>query len=61
MNGAVIGGFEEDVGTKISFYGFTTNTMKNALMLYHDDGFTQIPQSQVRTGLTAQDLQRWFN
>lgn len=61
MNGAVIGGFEEDVGTKISFYGFTTNTMKNALMLYHEDGFTKIPQSPVRTGLSAQDLQRWFN
>ncbi|XP_068192268.1 alpha-N-acetylgalactosaminide alpha-2,6-sialyltransferase 2 [Antennarius striatus] len=44
MNGAVIDGFEDDVGTKISFYGFTTNTMKNALLLYEDDGFTQIPQ-----------------
>ncbi|KAM9346003.1 alpha-N-acetylgalactosaminide alpha-2,6-sialyltransferase 2 [Symphorus nematophorus] len=45
MNGAVIRGFEEDVGTKISFYGFTTNTMKNALMMYRRDGFTEIPQS----------------
>ncbi|XP_023262501.1 alpha-N-acetylgalactosaminide alpha-2,6-sialyltransferase 2 [Seriola lalandi dorsalis] len=45
MNGAVIRGFEDDVGTKISFYGFTTNTMKNGLNLYRADGFTRIPQS----------------
>ncbi|XP_035511372.1 alpha-N-acetylgalactosaminide alpha-2,6-sialyltransferase 2 [Morone saxatilis] len=45
VNGAVIKGFEEDVGTKISFYGFTTNTMKNALRMYRTDGFTRIPQS----------------
>lgn len=47
VNGAVIKGFEEDVGTKISFYGFTTNTMKNALGLYRGDGFRKIPQSPV--------------
>ena len=52
MNGAVIKGFEEDVGTKISFYGFTTNTMKNALKLYRRDGFTKIPQSPVRKSFT---------
>lgn len=45
MNGAVITGFEEDVGTKISFYGFTTNTMKHALSWYRSDGFTRIPQN----------------
>uniref|UniRef100_A0A3Q2Q0T8 alpha-N-acetylgalactosaminide alpha-2,6-sialyltransferase n=1 Tax=Fundulus heteroclitus TaxID=8078 RepID=A0A3Q2Q0T8_FUNHE len=45
MNGAVIRGFEEDVGTKISFYGFTTNTMKHALSWYRSDGFTRVPQS----------------
>uniref|UniRef100_A0A3Q3QFZ7 alpha-N-acetylgalactosaminide alpha-2,6-sialyltransferase n=1 Tax=Monopterus albus TaxID=43700 RepID=A0A3Q3QFZ7_MONAL len=45
MNGAVIRGFEGDVGRKISFYGFTTNTMKNALRMYGTDGFTEIPQS----------------
>ncbi|XP_067426889.1 alpha-N-acetylgalactosaminide alpha-2,6-sialyltransferase 2 [Thunnus thynnus] len=44
VNGAVIRGFEEDVGTKISFYGFTTNTMKNALSWYLRDGFTRVPQ-----------------
>lgn len=45
VNGAVIKGFEEDVGTKISFYGFTTNTMKNALIMYKKYGFTRVPQS----------------
>ncbi|KAM4536212.1 alpha-N-acetylgalactosaminide alpha-2,6-sialyltransferase 2 isoform 2-T2 [Fundulus diaphanus] len=45
MNGAVIRGFEEDVGTKISFYGFTTNTMKHALSWYRSDGFSKVPQS----------------
>ncbi|KAM4531035.1 alpha-N-acetylgalactosaminide alpha-2,6-sialyltransferase 2 [Odontesthes bonariensis] len=45
MNGAMIKGFEEDVGTKISFYGFTTNTLKHALSWYRSVGFTRIPQS----------------
>ncbi|XP_042360488.1 alpha-N-acetylgalactosaminide alpha-2,6-sialyltransferase 2-like [Plectropomus leopardus] len=45
LNGAVIKGFEEDVGTKISFYGFTTDTMKGALKLYRKYGFTEIPQN----------------
>lgn len=49
LNGAVIKGFEEDVGTKISFYGFTVNTMKNSLIAYEEYGFTQIPQAKVRT------------
>ena len=47
LNGAVIKGFEEDVGTKISFYGFTVNTMKNSLIAYEEYGFTQIPRAKV--------------
>ncbi|NWW95364.1 SIA7B sialyltransferase, partial [Rhynochetos jubatus] len=46
LNGAVIKGFEEDVGTKISFYGFTVNTMKNSLIAYEEYGFTRIPQAK---------------
>ncbi|XP_005526852.1 PREDICTED: alpha-N-acetylgalactosaminide alpha-2,6-sialyltransferase 2 [Pseudopodoces humilis] len=46
LNGAVIKGFEEDVGTKVSFYGFTVNTMKNSLISYEEYGFTQIPQGE---------------
>ncbi|XP_073462305.1 alpha-N-acetylgalactosaminide alpha-2,6-sialyltransferase 2 [Aquarana catesbeiana] len=46
VNGAVIKGFEEDVGTKTSFYGFTVNTMKNSLIGYFMDGFTQTPKGE---------------
>ncbi|KAI4876927.1 hypothetical protein NFI96_030228 [Prochilodus magdalenae] len=44
MNGAITKHFEDDVGTKTSFYGFTTNTMKNSLKAYWTDGFTMVPQ-----------------
>lgn len=47
LNGAVIEGFKKDVGSKISFYGFTVNTMKNSLITYSKLGFTSIPQGQV--------------
>ncbi|NWI08360.1 SIA7B sialyltransferase, partial [Crypturellus soui] len=46
LNGAVIKGFEADVGTKTSFYGFTVNTMKNSLIAYEEYGFTQVPQGK---------------
>ncbi|XP_068833435.1 alpha-N-acetylgalactosaminide alpha-2,6-sialyltransferase 2 isoform X1 [Capricornis sumatraensis] len=46
LNGAVIKGFKNDVGTKISFYGFTVNTMKNSLISYSNVGFTSVPQGQ---------------
>nr|XP_012634357.1 alpha-N-acetylgalactosaminide alpha-2,6-sialyltransferase 2 [Microcebus murinus] len=46
LNGAVIKGFERDVGTKTSFYGFTVNTMKNSLISYGKLGFTSVPQGQ---------------
>ncbi|XP_027626612.1 alpha-N-acetylgalactosaminide alpha-2,6-sialyltransferase 2 [Tupaia chinensis] len=46
LNGAVIKGFERDVGTKTSFYGFTVNTMKNSLISYRDLGFSSVPQGQ---------------
>lgn len=48
LNGAVIKGFEKDVGTTTSFYGFTVNTMKNSLIAYRTAGFTSVPQGQVR-------------
>lgn len=48
LNGAIIKGFEEDVGTKVSFYGFTVNTMKNSLIAYEAYGFSQVPQGKVR-------------
>ncbi|XP_063077595.1 alpha-N-acetylgalactosaminide alpha-2,6-sialyltransferase 2-like [Engraulis encrasicolus] len=45
VNGAITAGFEEDVGNRTSFYGFTTNTMKNSLRAYSRYGFKQTPQS----------------
>ncbi|KAM5318439.1 alpha-N-acetylgalactosaminide alpha-2,6-sialyltransferase 2-like [Glossophaga mutica] len=46
LNGAVIRGFEKDVGTKTSFYGFTVNTMKNSLNNYRDQGFLSVPKGR---------------
>ncbi|KPP78200.1 hypothetical protein Z043_102316 [Scleropages formosus] len=46
VNGAITKGFEEDVGTKTNFYGFTTNTMKNSLLSYQAAGFSKVPQGQ---------------
>uniref|UniRef100_A0A671PV25 alpha-N-acetylgalactosaminide alpha-2,6-sialyltransferase n=1 Tax=Sinocyclocheilus anshuiensis TaxID=1608454 RepID=A0A671PV25_9TELE len=40
VNGAVIQGFEDDVGTKTAFYGFST---KNSIMAYYQDGFNKVP------------------
>lgn len=60
LNGAVTKGFEEDVGTKTSFYGFTVNTMKNSLVAYAEYGFTQIPQGKVKAQLCSSfQLQGW--
>ena len=47
----MIKGFERDVGTKTSFYGFTVNTMKNSLISYSSLGFTSVPQGQVRPAM----------
>lgn len=49
----MIKGFEDDVGTKTSFYGFTVNTMKNSLISYRSLGFTSVPRGQVRLPLGA--------
>ncbi|XP_045683237.1 alpha-N-acetylgalactosaminide alpha-2,6-sialyltransferase 2-like [Phyllostomus hastatus] len=46
VNGAVIRGFEKDVGTKTSFYCFTVNTMKNSLSNYWDQGFRSVPKGR---------------
>ncbi|KAI4886051.1 hypothetical protein NFI96_023267 [Prochilodus magdalenae] len=38
-NGAVIKGFEEDVGTHTSHYTFSTNTMRNSMRSYASAGY----------------------
>ncbi|XP_060700785.1 alpha-N-acetylgalactosaminide alpha-2,6-sialyltransferase 2 isoform X2 [Hemiscyllium ocellatum] len=45
-NGAIIKGFEKDVGTRTSFYTFSTNTMKNSLYAYRRVGYIGLPQSE---------------
>ncbi|XP_043941010.1 alpha-N-acetylgalactosaminide alpha-2,6-sialyltransferase 2-like [Protopterus annectens] len=46
VNGAIIKGFEQDVGKRTSFYIFSTNTMMNSLAAYRIEGFESIPHSQ---------------
>ncbi|XP_017338639.1 alpha-N-acetylgalactosaminide alpha-2,6-sialyltransferase 2 [Ictalurus punctatus] len=45
-NGAVIKGFEEDVGSRTSFYTFSTNTLRNSLRGYASLGFHAPPKSK---------------
>ncbi|KAB5555751.1 hypothetical protein PHYPO_G00037700 [Pangasianodon hypophthalmus] len=45
-NGAVIKGFEEDVGSRTSFYTFSTNTFRNSLRSYARVGYKSAPQSK---------------
>lgn len=45
VNGAITEGFEHDVGSRTSFYVFSTNTMVNALHSYAADGFRHPPQT----------------
>ncbi|XP_030630708.1 alpha-N-acetylgalactosaminide alpha-2,6-sialyltransferase 2 [Chanos chanos] len=45
-NGAVIIGFEEDVGSRTSFYTFSTNTLRNSMNSYAGAGYNGPPQSE---------------
>nr|XP_023672679.1 alpha-N-acetylgalactosaminide alpha-2,6-sialyltransferase 2-like [Paramormyrops kingsleyae] len=45
-NGAVIQGFEEDVGSRTSLYIFSTNTLRNSMRAYAKQGFQGPPQSE---------------
>lgn len=44
-NGAVIKDFEKDVGSRTSFYTFSTNTFRNSLRSYRRVGYKTSPQS----------------
>ncbi|NXX86614.1 SIA7A sialyltransferase, partial [Urocolius indicus] len=43
VSGAVIKGYEKDVGTKISFYGFTAFSLVSSLHILGRRGFSKIP------------------
>ncbi|XP_056627304.1 alpha-N-acetylgalactosaminide alpha-2,6-sialyltransferase 2 [Triplophysa dalaica] len=47
VNGAVLKGFEEDVGSRTSFYTFSTNTMRNSMRSYRGVGYRGPPISEV--------------
>ncbi|NWI53606.1 SIA7A sialyltransferase, partial [Calyptomena viridis] len=46
VSGAVIKGYEKDVGTKTSFYGFTSFSLISSLQILGRRGFSHIPQEQ---------------
>lgn len=48
-NGAIIRGFEQDVGSRTTHYTFSTNTLMNSMRSYAGLGYTGPPQSKVRT------------
>ncbi|CAL8304464.1 unnamed protein product [Lota lota] len=45
-NGAVLNGFEKDVGGRTTHYTFSTNTLKNSMGSYHSLGFQGPPLSK---------------
>ncbi|NXC43595.1 SIA7A sialyltransferase, partial [Penelope pileata] len=46
VSGAVIKGYEKDVGTKTSFYGFTAFSLVSSLQNLGHKGFSKIPQEK---------------
>ncbi|NXS00309.1 SIA7A sialyltransferase, partial [Oxylabes madagascariensis] len=46
VSGAVIKGYEKDVGTKTSFYGFTAYSLVSSLHILGHRGFSHIPQDK---------------
>ncbi|XP_032067716.1 alpha-N-acetylgalactosaminide alpha-2,6-sialyltransferase 1 isoform X2 [Thamnophis elegans] len=43
VSGAVIKGYEKDVGTRTSFYGFTSYSLMTSIMILGNRGFKKIP------------------
>ncbi|XP_072501917.1 alpha-N-acetylgalactosaminide alpha-2,6-sialyltransferase 1 isoform X3 [Notamacropus eugenii] len=46
VNGALINGYEKDVGTRTSFYGFTLHSLSMSLKLLRNQGFHQMPMGK---------------
>ncbi|NXX15301.1 SIA7A sialyltransferase, partial [Podargus strigoides] len=47
VSGAVIKGYEKDVGTRTSFYGFTAFSLVSSLQILGQRGFSNIPQGKL--------------
>ncbi|XP_041075975.1 alpha-N-acetylgalactosaminide alpha-2,6-sialyltransferase 1-like isoform X2 [Polyodon spathula] len=57
VNGAVIKGFEGDVGVRTSFYVHTAQTMISSLWVYEEIGFTNIPMDkETKYILVTEDM-----
>ena len=46
-NGAIIQGYEQDVGARTTHYLFSTNTLMNSMRSYRGAGYLGPPVSQV--------------
>uniref|UniRef100_A0A4W3JYJ1 alpha-N-acetylgalactosaminide alpha-2,6-sialyltransferase n=1 Tax=Callorhinchus milii TaxID=7868 RepID=A0A4W3JYJ1_CALMI len=58
VNGAIVKGFEKDVGRRTSFYTFSTNTLMNSLSAYGGLGYTSLPKSEETRYLFLPDHDR---
>lgn len=60
LSGAVTKGYEEDVGTRTSFYGFTAFSLTQSLFALGRRGFQHAPLGKVSKegGLATQTLER---
>lgn len=47
LSGAVIKGYEQDVGTRTSFYGFTAFSLTQSLLILGSRGFRHVPVGEV--------------
>lgn len=47
VSGALTKGYEKDVGTKTSFYGFTAYSLVASLYVLGHRGFSKVPRGQV--------------
>lgn len=48
LSGAVIKGYEQDVGTRTSFYGFTAFSVVQSILKLSGQGFQHVPLGKVR-------------
>lgn len=49
LSGAVIKGYEQDVGTRTSFYGFTAFSLVQSILNLGRQGFQHVPLGKVRS------------
>ena len=49
LSGAVIKGYEQDVGTRTSFYGFTAFSLVQSILILGSRGFQHVPLGKVRS------------